>query len=43
MRDLYADLKKRLEEKDADVTRIQVSQAAYFLREAELGFEAPGR
>jgi hypothetical protein len=37
MRDLYADLKKRLDENDADVTRIQVSQAAYFLREAELG------
>ena len=42
MRDLYSDLKKRLDENDAEVARIQVSQAAYFLREAELGSEALG-
>jgi hypothetical protein len=35
MRDLHADLKKRFDD-DRDVSRIQVSQAAYFLREAEL-------
>ena len=35
MRDLHAELKKRFDE-DRDVSRIQVSQAAYVLREAEL-------
>jgi hypothetical protein len=34
MRDLHADLKRHFDQ-DQDVTRIQVSQSAYFLREAE--------
>jgi len=40
MRDLHADLKKRFDE-GGDVSWIQLSQSAYFLREAELSGSIP--